>query len=395
MRLAARGRPPARVLPADRVAAWRVAQQHLAGTIATSPETVATALVGVQAQVLSSAALSIAIRSRQSVEATAAALTERRLVRSWAMRGTLHVFASDDLPVIVAAIGRREHWHRPAWLRWFGVTEPEMEAAIEMVGTILDDGVPRTRRELHEELVGRLGPRFASVMRGSWGSFLNLATNRGYLCHATSDDGAVRFVRPRRWLATWHDVDGDVALRTLVERYLAAYGPASLREITRWWGLLNQRDLAPVLADLGDHVTEVEVAGHRGWLRTQDLAAIEATEPTRDAIHLLGPFDPLIVAAGLRSHLLPAAHLKRVSRTSGWISPVVLLDGVAAGVWQQARVAGSLTVTVDSFRRLSRAQRAALARAAAHVGSAHGATATVRYGPVFTPSRSQPAGASG
>jgi hypothetical protein len=283
-------------------------------------------------------------------------------------------------------MGPNENWRRPAWLRWYGVTEAEMGSAIEMVGEILDDGRARTRSELRDELAARLGPHYAGLLRSSWGSFLGLATSRGYLCHATSDDGAVRFAHPRRWLGRWRTEDQRTALRSVVERYLAAYGPASLREITRWWGVANQRDLAPVLADLGDRLTEVDVAGERGWVRTEDVPAIEAAEPPRDSVHLLGPFDPLIVGAGLRSHLLPAAHIKRVSRTAGWISPAVLVDGVVAGIWDQEQAGAQLAITVELFGSLSRAQRTAIGRAAAAIGRAQGAEATVGYGPVFIPS---------
>ena len=83
-------------LPADRLAAWRLARQRLdhAGP-ARDPEQVATELVGVQAQVPSAATLSIALRThRGQVAATAEALAARRLVRARAMRGTLHLFAA-------------------------------------------------------------------------------------------------------------------------------------------------------------------------------------------------------------------------------------------------------------------------------------------------------------
>ncbi len=371
------------VLAAERVAAWRVGRQLLETDRGRSAQAVAAALVGVQAQVLSSAALSIAIRSAGTVDATTRALQERRLIRSWGMRGTLHLFAAEDYPTVIAAISPGEPWRRQAWLRWFGVTESEMDQAIEMVGEILDDGLPRTRSEIRDELVRRLGPGVAGLLRGSWGSFLNLATNRGYLCHATADDGAVRFAHPRRWLGTWRDEEPVNALAALVERYLAAYGPTSLREITRWWGVANQRDLAPIVGGLGDRLTTVEVAGERGYVRAEDIAAIEAAEPPANAVQLLGAFDPLIVGAGQRGQLIPAAHRKRVSRTSGWISPVVLIDGLAAGIWDHRRTRDKLSITVEAFRPLSRMQRSGIDRAAAAVGHALGAVASVRYGPVF------------
>jgi hypothetical protein len=305
-------------------------------------------------------------------------------VRSWAMRGTLHLFAADDVPTVAAALGRKENWRRPAWLRWFGVTEPEMERLIDTIGEVLDDGRPRTRAELADEIGGRLGPRQGELLRGSWGSALKVASDRHYLVQSAEDDAGVRFVRASRWIESWREEDPAAALATLVERYLAVYGPATFLELRRWWGVAVRSEMKPIIDSLGDHLTEVEVDGVRALARTEDVDAIGSTRATRGAVRLVGGFDPFIVGAGLRDQLLPAAHLKRVSRTAGWISPVVLVDGVAAGVWDSVRKGDQLAITVDPFDRFDTKRKASVERAADDVARAQGVTAKVAYGRVFT-----------
>jgi hypothetical protein len=378
-----------RTLDPARVNAWRIWRQLLGKARGATPEEVATTLVGVQAQVVSSAALAIALRSRPArgrqpaVEATTRALFERRLVRSWAMRGTLHLFAADDVPTVAAALRGKERWRRPAWLRWFGVTEREMDALIDGIGEVLDDGRPRTRAELAEEIGARHGPRAAELMRGSWGSTLKVASDRHYLCQSAEDDAGVRFVKASRWIETWREEDPREALARLVERYLAAYGPATLRELLRWWGVSETSVMKPILAGLGDAVTEVDVGGVRAFLRSGDVDEIEASRPTKGAVYLVGGFDPLIVGAGLRDQLIPPASLQRVSRTAGWISPVVLVDGIAAGVWDASRAGNRLAVTVELFALADAGLRSSIATAAEPVAAAQGAVATVSFGPVF------------
>ena len=176
----------------------------------------------------------------------------------------------------------------------------------------------------------------------------------------------------------------DDALAALIERYLAAYGPATLHEIRRWWGVANLSEVRPAVARLSDRLTEVEVDGTRAYARTADLEAIAATRATAGEVHLVGGFDPFIVGAGLRDQLLPAKHLKRVSRTAGWISPVLLVDGRAAGVWDSRRAGDRLTITIDAFGSLAPAVRRAIVGAAERVAAAQGATAIIAYGPVFT-----------
>jgi len=380
----ARSKPPAIELPAASVDAWRLSRQRLAAPHAKDPATVARDLVGVQAQVLSSAALSIALRTGGRVEALNAGLADRRLVRMWAHRGTLHVFAAEDVPTIVASRRLSEPWRRPAWLRYFGVTEQQMEAAIEAVGAILDDGKPRTRAELAAEMEAEYGRSFAELVRGSWGTFLKQAGNKGYVAQAWTGDATVAFVRPDRWLRSWRTEDRDEANRTLVLRYLAAYGPASPAEVNRWWGVAGS-GLKSILRDLGDAVTDVEIDGHRGLVRTEDVAAIKRARLADgdDGIRLLGPFDALTVGAGLRERLIPPKHLARVSRTAGWISPIVLIDGRAAGVWSGTSGRGRYEITIDLFSKPSAPTKRAIDAAADRVGAAVGAEATVAYGPVF------------
>lgn len=375
-------------LPAAKVHAWRIERQLLEHSTAATPVDVARALVGVQAQVTSSAALAIALRQqagrdRPATAATATALRERRLVRSWAMRGTLHLLAAEDVPTIAAALGGKDHWRRPAWLRWFGVTEPEMDRLIDAIGDILDDGRPRTRAELADEIGTRMGAKAGALLLGSWGSALKVASDRQYLCQSAEDDAGVRFVKASRWIGSWRDEDVTEALATLVQRYLAAYGPATLKEILRWWGVSVVAVMKPIIAALGEALTEVEVDGVRAYVRTADIEAIEDTRPTRGAVHLVGGFDPFIVGAGLRDRLIPASHLKRVSRTAGWISPVVLVDGRAAGVWDSSRSGDRLSFTVEPFEPVTARRHAAIEAAARRVALAQGARAEVAYGRAF------------
>ncbi len=384
-------------LPAAKVRAWRLERQLLGRSRGATPEDVARAVVGVQAQVTSSAALAIALRLKAArattppVDATTRALRDRRLVRSGAMRGTLHLFAADDVPTIAAALGRKENWRRPAWLRWFGVTELEMEILIDMIGEVLDDGRPRTRAELAEEIGARLGPNVGKLLLGSWGSALKIASDRHYLCQSAEDDAGVRFVKASRWIDSWREEDPDRALATLVERYLAAYGPATRKEILRWWGMAVVTVIKPVIETLGEALTEVEVDGTLAYVRTADLDAIESTRPTRSAVQLVWGFDPFIVGAGLRDQLIPAAYLKRVSRTAGWISPVMLVDGVAAGVWDAKRSGYRLSITVEAFGSVPPRLRPAIAAAADRVAAAQGAAVDIRYGPVFERAGAAPA----
>jgi winged helix DNA-binding protein len=110
------------------------------------------------------------------------------------------------------------------------------------------------------------------------------------------------------------------------------------------------------------------------------------------APRLLGGFDPLTVGIGRRDWFLRTAHTTLVSRTAGWISPVVLLDGTVAGLWNGARRGDRYAMTVDLFERADARLRRRIEVAAERVAAAHSALLDLCYGSLFGSSSGASAG---
>ena len=108
---------------------------------------------GAQAQLMSAAELQIAVRVDCNVEDVRQALwTDRTLVKTWLMRGTLHLARADDLPLYTSAMGKRWIRVRPSWLNFWQVTEPELWKLVDDIGGArrhTDDkgGADRPRRQ--------------------------------------------------------------------------------------------------------------------------------------------------------------------------------------------------------------------------------------------------------
>ncbi|MCP2163436.1 Winged helix DNA-binding domain-containing protein [Goodfellowiella coeruleoviolacea] len=144
----------------------------------------------------------------------------------------------------------------------------------------------------------------------------------------------------------------------MLRAYLAAHGPATLADFGQWlFRGASTRLLKGWLAAVRDELTEVTVDGAPAYARTADLDQLRETRPS-GAVRLLPAFDQYVLAAN-RS-LIPAEHRGKVSRTAGWISPVVLLGGRVAGVWT---VTGTGEISVDPFEPIPpRALAAEVAR---------------------------------
>src|SRR5215218_5584128 len=95
-----------------------------------------------------------------------------------------------------------------------------------------------TREELAAEVTKLTGsPELGDKLRESWGALLKPAAALGRLCFAPNQGQQVRFTRPDTWLGGWHEHDPDQALLQAIRRFLAASGPVTREDVSRWWGV--------------------------------------------------------------------------------------------------------------------------------------------------------------
>ena len=358
------------------VHAFRLQRHHLAdGAPPRDLARIVGDIGGAQAQVMSAAELQIAVRTQCTVADVRDALwKDRSLVKTWLMRGTLHLARSEDLPVYVGAMGR--HWvsqMRPSWLEYMKVTEKEFWSICNDIGTALN-GTPMTREELIASVGRGRSAHVNQVLRSGWGSMLKPAARNGLLCFGPSRAQAVTFVSPRSWLPSWREVEPHEALTEMARRHMRVFGPATKKDFSRWWGNwpgvpgAAWRGLAPEL-------TAVSVEGDRREALTADIAEIKKAKVDRQ-VQLLPLFDPYLMGYATRDHLVDGANAARVSRTAGWISAVVLVEGRVAGTWTHVLANGRLRIDVEPFGKLTRPVVSGIRERAAELGPAMGATQT-------------------
>jgi hypothetical protein len=362
----------------DQVRAFRL-ERSLDGT-GGIVET-ARRLSGVHAQVMSCAELALVARVEGlSVEDVREALWERRdLVKTWAMRGTLHLLAAEDLALWAGALRTRSYlWRSAQWTRYFGVTVEEIEALVAAIGSALD-GRGLTREELGIAVGEHSGPRAQELMTSGWGTLLKPVAMEGGLVFGPNRGRNVAFVNPHEWIAPFEPLPTEEAMVEVVRRWLRVYGPGSQEELRLWWGVSAGR-ARNALEPLRDELVEVSVEGRPGFALAEDAKAVERASPDRRA-RLLPGFDPHVVGFLPREGLVDPEFKARVSRTAGWISPVVLVGGKAVGVWRHTVRKGTMEVTVEPFGKLPAARVRELSADAERLAGALGAKPSVMLAP--------------
>lgn len=327
----------------DRILAWRLRRQLLDPVGTPDALSVVRALCGVQAQVPSAAELAVAVRQDPPTpDGLAEALAARTVLRTWAMRGTLHVLAPEDAGAFLSLVGAVRTWEQPAWQRNFGAGPEEVALLARTVTEVLDGRVLE-RDELIEEVAARAGHReLDEHLRSGWGALLKPLAWMGLLCNGPSRGNRVTFTSPRSWLPDWSGIpEPAAAARIAIPAYLGAYGPARPEtfdawltrgrsrktQLRRWFGELEQDGV----------LTAVDVEGESAYARAADVDELRDTPPS-STVRLLPGFDQAVLGPGTGdTRIVSPQRRSAVSQAAGWIAPVVLRGGRVIGVWKADR----------------------------------------------------------
>lgn len=368
MRLAIRRLSDGMNLSRAQVNSWRLSRHHLAKRARKGEiEKVVSDLCGVQAQVLSYATLAIWARvdgiTMQDVQD--ALWKHRSLVKTWCMRGTLHLISASELPVYVAA-RKTTMVVKPDWL----TPEIDVEERKRIVRAIREalDGQILTREQLANEVVERLGIS-ASVRKhllSGWGNLLQPAAEHGYLCFGPSEGSKVTFVRSDEWIGGWDEPSGREAWKILLRRFFSTYGPANHGDVGHWWGL--RPDKAKNMMDyIADELAEVEFEGGKRWVLREDVERIVEMDRIR-SVNLLPSWDCYVMFYHPRELFVSQNHRARIFTKLQGNKPVLLIDGVAGGVWEQRRKSNLTKMRVRPFSNLSSARKQLVKDEAASLG---------------------------
>lgn len=323
------------------------------------PEAAATALAGVQAQILPAAALALWNRTSglDYLHFEALLYEQRTLVKIWAQRGTLHLFASAEWPLIYAMLSERATWLERKVGR-DGGDVAVYRANVHQIAELLRQSATLGRSDLRAA-----GLALDQEHLSSWGGIFADLVRKGYACHARPVNGEGRFAHREVWLPQldWQPPSAAEAGAAIARRYLQTYGPATLADLAYWSGL-PAAVVRGWLAAHGDEIDELSGAGQPLLMLRSDSADLHAAPPERDGwpVQLLYRFDPLLLGHKDKHWLVDAQYYNRVWRPAGHIEGTLLEHGRIAGVWRYDRAPRGLTIALQVFAPLADHVRAAV-----------------------------------
>ena len=308
-------------------------------------------LVGLQAQVTSPPYVGLWTRLQDFRRRDLTQeLTERKVVRAALMRSTLHLMTAEDYLLLRPAL-------QPALARalrsFFGKRAVDLDIGriTSSARTYLDED-PRAYGELRAFLANLQPDRAPEALA---------YTARTYLPMVQVPSGAATwgfsgrppYATPEAWLG--RPPSGSEDPRELIFRYLAAFGPATVRDVQAWSGLVRLREPIDALRP------ELRTFRNEGGDELFDLP--DAPLPDADMtapVRFLPEYDNVLLAHADRNRIIADEHRPRVFLSAGRVRATFLVDGFVAGTWKLMKEGGETRIEPEPFGPLPDGELGAL-----------------------------------
>jgi Winged helix DNA-binding domain len=330
----------------DDVALLRLVALRLAGPPLPDAASAVRRLTAVQAQdypgALTSVALRVAGGTRAGVEA---ALDAGDVVRSWPMRGTLHLVAAEDLGWLLELCGPRVLAGAAKRRERLELTETDTERAREVAIEALTGGGRLPRAGLLEVL--EKGGVATTGQRGY--HLLWYLAQTGTLCLGPTDGREQLFVLTDEWIRAPRRLDRDEALAELALRFFRGHGPATVADLARWAGL-GLTDVRAGLAQVRDRLAVLDVDGTEHLLDPEVPGLLDACRAEAAGLFLLPGFDEFVLGYGDRSAVLDPEFFERiVPGGNGMFRPTVVHGGRVVGTWSRVGSGARRRIVAEPF----------------------------------------------
>ena len=308
-------------------------------------------LGGLQAQASEAAALGVRVRSRglTAADVERARLEERTIVRTWSMRGTLHLVHVEHLPGLLSVFGELYVSRGRRRLAELGLDHQACERSMTVIREALAAHGPLTRIGLAQRLV-EAGIEVAKKSQAPV-HLVRRACLLGIACQVAPIDGKDAYALLHDWLAPDSRVDRDKSLAELAHRYLKAYGPATARDFAAWSGL-PMADVRVGWNALSDGLVEVNAGGRSASMLEGGLEDPRVVPSDARQVRLLPAFDTYLLGYQDRRLAVAAEHDRRVLPGGGVLRPTVISSGRAIGTWSMRRSGKLRVAQIQPFEPL-------------------------------------------
>jgi len=297
-------------------------------------------------------------RTQADIEAM---LEDRQALRTWPMRGTVHLVPPRDARWMLDLMGARALQGAAGRRAYLGLSDTDANRAVDVLGSTLAGGGRLTRVQCLEALTaagistaGQLGYHL-----------LWYASQCGVTCMAPNLGKEQTFVLLDDWAPDARVVDRDEALALMATRYFRSHGPTTRQDFAGWTGL-TAADAKRGIAGAGEQLVAVTVEGREmimGADAMDSTGGVGVAALARDEVRALPGFDEYLLGFKDRTLMLDPEHKQAViPGGNGIFQPTIVRSGRVVATWKRSIGRASVVVEVKPLVRLAAADRTRVER---------------------------------
>jgi hypothetical protein len=335
----------------------RLFGQRIFASEFTAPQDVLAHLLAIQGQDYAGAKWSLGLRAPGSTEQDVErAYAAGHFVRTWAMRGTLHLVHAADVHWLLALIGPKVIAGSARRYRELELDERTLSRSRDLITDALSDGQPRHRNALMAVLeahgISTAGQRAPYIL-----SHIALQ-GQIYQSQVLRNEPYYTLLP-----AAQEVMERQESLAALARRYFTTRGPAALQDFT-WWSGLTVADARLGLQAAGQDLLREQIDGIEYWASPAQLPEGFRIPP----VCLLPGFDEYVLSYRDRRAILDIAYMQRMTPKNGMLPPTILIAGKVSGTWKRTLKKDRVEISIQLQQSVSDKILAAIPRAAQRYG---------------------------
>lgn len=343
----------------------RLASQGLLGTGLESVPDAVRWMTASQAQDLQAALWAVGLRvPGAGLMDVRAALDSGSVVRSWPMRGTLHLVAPEDLRWMLGLTSERLTRSIAGRHRELDITWTDIEKCRDIALEHVSGGGSLSRAELFAVFDAAGQP--TTGQRGI--HILGTLCRHGWLVQGPLAGNQQRLVAFDEWIPDSRQLGRQEGIAEFALRYFRSHGPATIRDFA-WWTQIPLTDVRPAFEQVRGQLVELELGGTSYWMSPETASQLDDGVPGQRSVLLLPGFDEFLLGYQDRSLVLAPEHANKiVPGGNGVFKKTIVAGGVVIGTWAAAGKGRSAAVVPELFdeaKPLGAGARAAYDKAAA------------------------------
>lgn len=318
---------------------------------------VVASLCAMQAQDYAAAKWAIGLRLPGSTdEDIEQAIAERTIVRTWALRGTLHFLSAADIHWMLALLAPRLNTLHASHYKRLELDKAVLSKSFSAIEKALTNGKQLTRTEL-AEILNRRGIA-TNDMRMNF--ILLRASLDRLICFGQRNGKQFTHTLLDEWVPSPRSVQKEEALAKLAERYMYSHAPASVKDFV-WWSGFPLTEAKAAFEMVKDKFEEKTIGGNVYWLprKPPDFKK-------KSSLYLLPAFDEYLMGYADRATVVDEGYIKQIATNNGIFNPTIVVNGHVEGNWKRTLKKDSVLIQTNIFEAISKSNQAALKTAAKH-----------------------------